>query len=192
VISFARTRDLDVVKQVLTARGLYEHMGDDYLPAPEHFVPNDHPEILYVTAMEGRHFTGLFTLIPRNRHCFEIHACMMPEALTEEKWEAARGITRWIGERTECRRLVAEVPSSNRPAIYFGTHGLGMKYVGTHPQCFLRYGKMQDLIILGRGINSGEQRHDALYTATEHPAALNSRYGDPEFSDDRRSHKVEV
>lgn len=154
-MNFQRTKDYAMVRQILTAPDVYEHLGDDYTPHASEFSVNAHPDIWYVIACHSGGLVGLFTLIPRNRVCFELHACMLPDACAHEKWEAARGLAPWIGERTDCRRLVAEVPRSNKPAIAFGVHGIGMRYVGTHPKAFMKYGKLQDLIILGMPINGG-------------------------------------
>jgi hypothetical protein len=142
-----------MVRGIFTAPDVYEHLVDDYAPHASDFVVNFHPDIWYVIACHAGGLVGLFSLLPRNRACFELHACMLPDASAQEKWEAARGLAPWIGERTDCRRLVAEVPRSNRPAIYYGTHGIGLKYVGTHERAFMKYGKLQDLIVLGMPIN---------------------------------------
>ena len=72
--------------------------------------------------------------------------------------EAARGIVPWLAEHTQCKRLVAEAPRSNKPAMIFCTHGIGMKYVGTHEKAYMKYGKLQDLIVLGREIAGGQRR----------------------------------
>ena len=76
---------------------------------------------------------------------------MLPDAETREKWEAARELAPWLAQHTDCVRLVAEIPRSNKPAIHFAIRG-GMRYVGTHPKAFAKYGKLQDLIIFGREV----------------------------------------
>lgn len=148
---FNRTNDYGLVYQILTMKDVYEQMGDDYLPAPEDFVVNKHPEAWYVTACHAGGFVGLFCLFPQNRSCWLVHACMYPEASKSDKAEAAREFPRWVKERSDCKRLVAEIPRCNRPAIHFAIHG-GMRYVGTHPNAFLKYGRLQDLIILGMSL----------------------------------------
>ena len=152
-VNFTRTRDYALVHEILTKPDVYELMGDDYLGPKEAFKVNVHEEIRYLVAYHEAGIVGLFSLFPRNVLCWELHACMMPEATTQEKWEAARELVPWLKERTCCKRLVAEVPRSNAPAIYYGTHGIGMRYVGTHPEAFLKHGKLHDLIILGMSVN---------------------------------------
>ena len=159
-MEFCRTTDLALVRKILTTPDVYEYMGDDYTPPREEFEPNPHPDIWYVIAACWSAVAGLFTLIPENRHCWKLHVCMLPNASTTEKWTAARGLVPWLEERTDCRRLVAEVPRTNAAAIIYGTHGIGMRYVGTHPKAFMKYGSLQDLIILGREIGGDEQRRE--------------------------------
>jgi len=150
---FYRTRNLELVEAILAHPEIYPHIGDDYSPAIEDFMPNPHPAIWYVVPHnEACEKVGMFVMVPQNRICWEIHAAMLPDSLTEDKWEAARMLPCWLGKNTECKRLTAAVPSSNRPAIMYGIHGLGMRFVGRQHQAFMKYGQLQDLIILGRSI----------------------------------------
>jgi hypothetical protein len=125
-------------------------IGDDYAPPAEEFRPNDHPDIWYVLADDF----GLFTLLPQNRVCWEVHAVMMPWASTSNRWCAARSLPAWLAEHTACRRLTAAVPATNWPALVYGTHGIGLRYVGRQHSAFMKGGKLQDLILLGRSIGS--------------------------------------
>lgn len=147
-----RTTDYDAVRKILTTRDIYEHMGDDSLPPAEAFSLNVHPDIWYVIVRRGARTIGLFSVLPRCTRCWELHVCMLPDARTHEKWEAARRLPIWLAANTGCKRLVGEVPRTNPPAIYYCTHGIGMKYVGTHPKAFEKYGVLTDLIVLGMPI----------------------------------------
>ena len=169
-MEFCRTNDLELVKKILTSPDVYEHMGDDYTPPREEFEPNPHPDICYLIAGSWSSVTGLFTLIPNNRVCWTLHAAMLPDAGTAEKWAAARALPAWLEERTGCRRLVAEVPRTNAAAIIYGTHGIGMRYVGTHPKAFMKYGRLQDLIILGREL--GGQRREPVSCADDQEVTM--------------------
>jgi hypothetical protein len=154
-VEFQLTTDYNLVREILTTPDAYEHMGDDYAPPREAYVLNCHPEIRFLLASHAGSIVGLICLIPKNLHCWELHLCMLPSASAREKWETARGLAPWLAERTECKRLVAEAPRSNAPAIYYCTHGIGMKYVGTHREAFMKHGKLHDLVILGMGIGNG-------------------------------------
>lgn len=148
---FNRTNDYGLVYQILTMKDVYEHLGDDFLPAAEDFVVNKHSDAWYVTACHAGGFVGLFSLFPKNRVCFEVHACMYPEARARDKAEAAREFPQWVKEQSDCKRLVAEIPRSNKPALHFAVHG-GMRVVGVHRQAFQKYGRLEDLLILGMSL----------------------------------------
>ena len=151
---FYRTTNLAFVRSMLTGSEDYDMLGDDTMPVREDFVVNDHPGIWYVVPV-SRDDTpmGLFSLFPRNSVCWEGHVMLTNWSSTAERWDAARGLVPWLAEQSECRRLTAEVPSFNRRALAYCTHGVGMKYVGTHERAFLKHRKLWDLIILGRSID---------------------------------------
>lgn len=127
-------------------------MGDDFLPPIEKFQVNRHPDIWYLAIHDP--LIGLFSLFPQNRVCWELHVAMLPSASTRKKWEAARQLPAWLAENTECKRLTAAVPACNWPAIIYGTHGIGMRYMGRHDKAFMKHGKLQDLVLLGLSIGS--------------------------------------
>lgn len=151
-MEFCRIADLEVVRLVLTSPGIYPFVGDDYSPPAEEFQANDHPGIWYVGVYSRHLLIGMFTLIPQSQVCWELHAAMLPCATTRDKWEAARGLPPWLAEHTTCRRLTAAVPATNGPAMIYGTHGLGMRYVGRHARAFMKHGWLQDLVLLGLSI----------------------------------------
>ena len=88
-----------MVREILTKPDVYEHMGDDYLPAPDAFVVNRHPDAWYVIAWHAGGLVGLFSLFPQNHICWSVHACMLPDASAQDKAEAARGLPPWLKER---------------------------------------------------------------------------------------------
>jgi hypothetical protein len=178
-MDFTRTKDLDHVYKILTCPAIYRMMGDDYLPPPEKFQVNDHPDIWYVIIGTSA-MVGLFCLFPQNSICWDLHAAILPWASKHEKREAGRDLVPWLYRNTECRRLTASVPASNRQAIVYGTHAIGMKYVGRQEKAFLRNGKLQDLVILGRSVEGRDcvpgQRLSAARSACaeRHTAEINA------------------
>jgi hypothetical protein len=129
-------------------------MGDDFLPPAEEFQVNQDVRIWYLEIHDPCGLIGLFSLFPQNRVCWELHVAMLPCARTRMKWAAARELPGWLAQNTECRRLTAAAPASNWPAVTYGTHGIGMRYVGRHDAAFMKDGKLQDLILLGMPIGS--------------------------------------
>ena len=142
------------MRTIFTHPQIYPLIGDDFAPDPADFCVNEHPAIVYVVVRNADfRKVALFSLVPANRICWELHAVMIPGAKTSDKWAAARQLVPWLARHTECKRLTASVPSCNRPAIVYGTHGIGMKVVGRQSEAFLKHGKLQDLVILGLSVN---------------------------------------
>lgn len=150
-MEFSRTRDLHHVHKILTCAPIYMTMGDDFLPPVEEYRVPDHPDIVYLIAGD-KALVGLFAFFPANRICWGIHAALLPWATKAEKRDAAHSLVPWLASHTACQRITAEVPESNRAAIYYGVHAIGMRYVGRHEKAVMRCGRLQDLVILGRGI----------------------------------------
>lgn len=140
------------MRRILTYPEIYSAMGDDYTVPVEQWRVNDDPRIWYVLVAGERSGIGLFTLIPQNTVMWELHVAMLPWAATAEKWAAARQLAPWLAGNTPCRRLTAAVPENNRRAIYYGTHGIGMKHAGRQEKAFMRDGMLQDLVLLGRSV----------------------------------------
>jgi hypothetical protein len=151
-VEFRRITDFEDVRRILTSRDTYYALGDDFLDPPEEFQVNEHPDIWYVGAHNSAGIIGLFSLMPENRICWQVHVVMLPWATTREKWEAARELPGWLAKNTECKRLTAAVPSTNWPALIYGTHGIGLQYVGRQAKAFMKGGHLQDLILLGLSI----------------------------------------
>ena len=150
-MEFQRTTDLDHIYKILTCPAIYLMMGDDYLPPAEEYKVPENPDIVWLIA-GGSALVGLFAFFPANRICWELHAALLPWASKQEKRDAARSLVPWLAANTECKRLTASIPECNRQAVYYGVHNLGMHYVGRHEKAFLRHGRLQDLILLGREI----------------------------------------
>src|SRR5215472_3685812 len=139
-----RTRDYDQIYGLLTCPEIYRSMGDDFLPDPREFQVNEHPLSFYVLASNEQTVIGLFSLFPQNMVCWEVHAAMLPQAKTAEKWASAKQLPAWLAENTRCKRLVASVPDGNKAAMIYATHGIGMRYVGRQPKAFMKDGQLQD------------------------------------------------
>jgi hypothetical protein len=153
-VCFYRTKKLDQVREILTHPEIYPHMGDDFTPPSSRFEVNRHDDIWYVMVRSPDFWDvmGVFTFIPQNRVCWEIHVALLPGLQARDKWAAARQIVPWLGQNTECKRLTASVPACNRPAIFYGMIGIGMELVGRHPRAFMKDGELQDLILLGTSV----------------------------------------
>lgn len=150
---FQPTRDLELVRRVMTHPKIYRHLADDGCPPPDEFRPADHPAILYLTVWQGDELLGLWMLVPHNAVCWEAHTALLPSAWGRAR-EAARAMLAWLWAHTGCRRLIGAVPRSNRLAAKLARDA-GMREYGVNEKSFLRQGRLEDQIMLG--ISASEQ-----------------------------------
>lgn len=146
---FERTTDYVLVREILTDPRIYPHVGDDFAPAPEHFVVNDHPAIRYVLVRHGLFVIGLFTFCPQNDICWQVHVAMRRGVLPCLTHRAGRAIIPWLWEQTPCRRLIACVPVTNRAAVRFGLRVMGLHPFGVNRKSFLKHGQLVDQVLMG-------------------------------------------
>jgi hypothetical protein len=156
-MTFLRTKNWELVREVLTHPKLYGHMTDDFAPARETFEVNRHPAIWYVLAVEGTRLLGMFCFFPENDICWAAHAALLrrvPPALTRK---AGREVVAWLWEHTACRRLTASVPECNRAAVRYGLdeEGMHLRPYGINEKSFLKDGKLWDQILMGRSRPGG-------------------------------------
>ena len=137
------------MRYILTQPDIWPHIGDDFAGRPEDFQPPDDPRIRYLLATSGSSVLGLFTFLPQSRVTWEAHVAMLPEAFGKPAHQAAQAIVSWIWANTECRRIVAAVPQSNRRAVLYGIRSLGLRKFGVDEKSFLKGGVMRDRILLG-------------------------------------------
>ena len=149
-IDFERTANLNIVRQVLTNESIWPHIGDDFAPPIREFRPNDDPRIWYVLVIAGCRLAGLFMLVPESPVCWQIHVAMLPEARGQVAHQAGREIVPWIWAHTECRRIEAKVPQSNRAAVLYGLRAMGLRKFGVSEKSFLKHGRLWDQVLMGR------------------------------------------
>ncbi len=147
VLTFERTRDIELIRQVLTHPRLYRHMGDDTAPPAEEFAPNADPRIWYVLARARGELLGILPFVPHSAVRWEVHCAFLPRAWGHTAPALAGGI-RWLFEQSTCRRIVASVPRSNRLAARLAQRA-GLVLWGVEPAAFLRDGQLVDVMHFG-------------------------------------------
>ena len=152
MITFERTFDYEQIRKIMTHPRIYPYISDDGSPAPEEFRPYEHEMIWYITVHdkrdEGTDLLGLWMFIPENTICWEVHTALLPCAWGPKGQLAARMLPAWIWAHTPCRRIITNVPSTNRLALHFA-YKAGMKIYGVNRQSFLKNGVLCDQICLG-------------------------------------------
>jgi hypothetical protein len=148
-LTFERTRDLGLVRSILTHPGIWPYIGDDFAGEPQDFHPNEDERIWYVLAIRNCRIVGLFMFVPETAVCWAVHVVMergIPPLFTHE---AGREIIPWIWAHTDCRRLVAHVPATNRAALHFGLRVMGLRAYGRNKASFLKHGHLIDQVDMG-------------------------------------------
>jgi len=146
-MTFARTRDLALVRAVLTHESQVRMSSEDATDVAT-WSPVEDERIWYIEARDAVELVGIFTLIPQNSVCFEIHAAILPHAWGERSHEAARGVFVWMFANSPARRIVASIPGYNQLALKLAKDA-GMRAFGRNPRSFLKHGKLHDQILLG-------------------------------------------
>lgn len=147
-MTFERSEDWELVKQIVTHEKIYPHVSDDFAPPAAEWEPTKHPDVLYVVARDGEEVLGLWALIPENRICMKVHTCLLPGAWGERARRAASEFIPWVWANTGCQRLNTDVPEFNRIALRFALQG-GFTQFGVNPKSFKKNGKLWDQIMLG-------------------------------------------
>jgi RimJ/RimL family protein N-acetyltransferase len=152
MITFERSFDFELIRRIITHPRIWDKISDDNSPRREDYQPIQHEAIWYVVARdvypEGHDLLGLWMFHPLNSICWEVHTALMPVAWGEPGLEAARLLPAWIWEHTPCRRIVSNVPSTNRLALHFAIKA-GMTIFGCNRGSYLKDGKLCDQVCLG-------------------------------------------
>lgn len=157
-MTFERTTDYDLIREIVTHPKLYSWLTDDFSPPPRDYRPPEHPAIWYLLVKEGETRLGLFMAAPLNGVLFELHTCLLPPAWGGKSREALRSVIQWIFENTPCRRIVTHVPRDNRLALKLAAD-VGLERIGVNRNSFLKNGKLLDLILFGASPEPVEPRN---------------------------------
>ena len=148
MITFERSFDYELIRSVLTHPKIYRYLADDQSPPAYEFCPQQHPAIWYVTVRDDRELLGLWMFVPQNGVCWEVHTALLPNAWGERGQLAARLLPDWMWRNTQCRRIVSNVPTTNRLALHFALKS-GMRIYGVNEASFLKNEMLVDQVCLG-------------------------------------------
>lgn len=141
-VSVWPTRDFARIRELLTQPAQWDAATDDSAPAAAEFRPNEDERIVYLDAG-----VGIFTLIPQNAICYEIH-CGANIARIKTATAALKAAIAWMFENTRARRIIAQIPATNRLAIELARRA-GLEQYGINPRSFSKRGELVDLVLLG-------------------------------------------
>lgn len=151
-LTFGRTRDYALIRQVLTHPSQTRMAAEDATDIAA-WEPHRDERVYYLAVQAPTacvafsELVGIVTAIPQNAVCYEIHVAFLPHAWGMTR-PALRGAIAWLFAHTDARRIVAAVPAYNRLAIALGKDA-GMTEYGRNPASFMRGGALHDQLLLG-------------------------------------------
>ena len=148
VVELEETRDMELIRSVVTDPRVYPHVTDDYSPCAMDWRPIDNPRTIYLAVKVKGETLGLLVLIKQNSICWKLHVCMLPKGYGKIAIEAMRKTYAWVWQNTPCRRIIGEVPKHNRRAFWFALRA-GMRIFAVNPGSWLWKGAVEDLILFG-------------------------------------------
>jgi len=148
LITFERTHNYALVRTVMTHPRIWPHISDDGSPAASDYRAPEGEHIWYVLARDAGELLGLWVFHPQNAVCWEVHTCVLPRAWGDVGLEAARLLPAWMWEHTPCRRIVTNIPATNRLALHFAINA-GMHSFGVNSASYLKDGQLWDQVCLG-------------------------------------------
>lgn len=147
-MTFERTFDMQLAREVITHPKVWPWISDDGSPARESFVPENHPGNLYLLCFDGETLLGLWLFVKRNAVTVEVHTCLLPHHGFHRGRVAARQAAEWIWANTDVQRIITSVPETLRIALRFA-QAAGMVEFGRNLKSFLKNGRLWDEVLLG-------------------------------------------
>jgi len=143
-VKIERTRDMALVAAIMGHPAIWPHIHEDGTDAP---APVDHDELHWLLVSDGQP-AGVFLVHAVRASCFEVHTCLLPRLKGAGAAQAARLLIAHVFGTIGARKLITNVPASNRPALRFAKAS-GLQIEGINRASFLRNGVMEDQIMLG-------------------------------------------
>lgn len=152
-MTFERSRDFELVRQIMTSPQNWAAGADDYAGAPEDFQPREDEGIVYALVHDSDELLGLFVLAEHSAVESEIHTRLLPNGYGTRATAAIRGVCAWYFGTTRCRRIVGAIPQTNRLAIRYAVRA-GFRQYGFNPASYAKDGQLIAQVLYG--ISKGE------------------------------------
>ena len=156
MITFERSFDYPLIREVISHPQIYPHVSDDGSPPAAEYRPLESDAVWYVIVRDEDEILGMWMLHPHNAICWECHMCYLPSAWGSRASAAGRMLPEWVWEHVPCRRIVGNVPACNRLALAYMKR-IGFEVFGINPASFLRNGRLYDQVCLGISPESHQQ-----------------------------------
>jgi RimJ/RimL family protein N-acetyltransferase len=148
-MTFERTTDYALIRNIITDPKVWPWVGDETCSDPLQFEANEDPRIWYVLAKtEPGRLVGLFTLLPENSVCWELHVALLPESWGGLSHEAEEQFVPWVWAHTDCQRITGGVPTYN-PHAKRCVDRMGLREFGFNLHSIRKYGKLWSRHMVG-------------------------------------------
>jgi RimJ/RimL family protein N-acetyltransferase len=149
MITFEGTRDLELVRLILTHPKIYGPGSDDFSPNADEWMPPAAGEHLqYMLVKEDEEIVGLFTVLFISPILYKIDGGFLPVAWGKSAEAACCAFIQWLWENTGCLRIVCDVPEYNDLSLRM-TRIMGMKKYGENPQAYLKHRTLHNVELMG-------------------------------------------
>lgn len=140
----SRTHDMALIASIMGHPAVWPHIHEDGAEAP---APVVHDSLHWMLISDDQP-AGVFLVHPVRAACYEVHTCLLPRIWGKGAAEAARLLIDHVFNGIGARKLITNVPASNRPALRFAKAS-GLQIEGVNRASFLRNGVMEDQTMLG-------------------------------------------
>ena len=146
-ITFERTHDLCLVKPACTRCQASGRGSATITPRSRGRSSSTMTRASCTCCAGSKSLVGLFTFLPQNTVCWEVHIILLPRRKTRGH-VILRGALDWMFENTTAQRIVGAVPQYNRLAVQVAQRA-GMKIFGVNPNSFMKNGKLENQVLFG-------------------------------------------
>lgn len=147
IISFERTEDIHLIRSIVAHPKVYGFLHDDEGPLREDWVPGFGGRISWMAVRYDGVPIGIIVVREHSSYLWELHYGFLPEAWGGLALECFREFIRGVWRYSKCRRVYGQILASNRRSLKFA-RAAGAVEFATHPRSIMKYGKMQDQILV--------------------------------------------
>lgn len=156
-LSFERTRDKNLIREIITHPKVWRWLSDDGFPPREFYCPPDNPAVVYllVNDADTGELFGLYITHPINSALWEVDHALLPTAYGVPALAIGRAFESWLWGNTSAETILGLTPVDNRLALKYARR-LGMTESGRIPRGISRGGEFHDLIVFTKVRRKGE------------------------------------
>lgn len=147
MIKATRTYDHELIKSIMTSRGLWETVAEDG-HLPDDFTCDTDSEC-WLLMTSGDDVVGLYNIHGINAVTCEIHAQVIPKHRERHSYGTGRAALEWIfNEAPEYKKVIAQIPVVFENVKNF-TCQFGFQVEGVNRLSYLKDGAVVDQWLLG-------------------------------------------